>query len=185
MDAVRIISIVFGSLMMGALLGLIPFFFGRKKGHDTMGLVCMLVCMLASFLAGLYLSVPACLISVIVIAVQKKTGGNTGPYSDPYRNQYPNQYPNPYMSQDPNQYTNQYVNQDPNRNTNQYVNQDPNRYPNPGQGADSYYAGSQQAWQPGGSPQDPGAGWQNVSCPSCGTQLKPGTAYCTNCGKKL
>lgn len=31
MDAVRKISIVFGSLMMGALLGLIPFFFGRKR----------------------------------------------------------------------------------------------------------------------------------------------------------
>lgn len=150
MEAVRIISMFFGSLLMGALIGLIPFFYGRKKGHDTMGLVCMLVCMLASFILGLYLSVPACLISVIVIAVQKDSGGNAGPYSDPYRNQYPDQHPNPYMSQDPNQ----------------------------------HYTGGQQAWQPGG-PQDPNAGRQNVSCPSCGTQLKPGTAYCTNCGRKL
>lgn len=166
MNAVRIISIVFGSLLMGALLGLIPFFYGRKKGYDTMGVICMVLCMIGSFIAGLFLSVPICLVSVIVIAVKKKPTRDANSYYNPYNDQYMNQNPNQYMNQNPNQYTNQYT--DPNQNTNQY------------------YSNGQQAWGEAESgQQNSNVDVQNLCCPACGKQLKPGTAYCTNCGRKM
>lgn len=176
MVAVRIISIIFGALLMGALLGLIPFFFGRKKGKDTMGLVCMLLCMLGSFIAGLYLSAPICLISVIVIAVSK---GNQAGNADPYAGQYSNLYPNQYTDQNTSQYSNQYIGQNTGRYSDQYTGQNTGKYPN------QYYANAQQTVDPDHGQQGFHADFQYIYCPSCGKQLKPGTAYCTNCGRKL
>lgn len=173
MNAVRIISIVFGSLLMGALLGLIPFFYGRKKGYDTMGLICMVLCMIGSFIAGLFLSVPICLVSVIVIAVKKKPDGDANSYYNPHNDSYMNQNPNQYMNQNPNQYTNP--------NPNQYTNQ----YTDPNQNTNQYYSYGQQAWGAENGQQNSNADVQNLYCPACGKQLKPGTAYCTNCGRKM
>ena len=144
MNVIMIISRIFGSLCMGALIGLIPFLYAKKRGYDTMGLICMLICMLGSFLAGVFLSVPVCLISVIVIALQKDVKGSANPYQDPYINQnYQNIAP-------------------------RYTGNLPEQGQNNGQ-------------------QNRSADGQFIYCPHCKAQLtpKPGTAYCTNCGKKL
>jgi len=68
---VSLVAVLFGSIVSGGLVGLIPFFVGKKKNQERIGLIGLLVCMLASIVAGLYLSIPACLITVIIILVKE------------------------------------------------------------------------------------------------------------------
>ncbi len=63
---------IIGSLLAGALIGLIPFFLGRKYGKATLGIVGLVVCILCNFLLGMLLSIPACLVFVLIIMLTRK-----------------------------------------------------------------------------------------------------------------
>lgn len=77
MDASYMIGTIIGSLIAGCIVGLPPFIWARKKGHNTLGVVSILLCVLGNFILGLYLSVPICIIFLIVIAVKKSTTNTT------------------------------------------------------------------------------------------------------------
>lgn len=68
-----IIATIAGAVIMGGIVGLIPFFLGKKKGFQTLGTVGLLGCILANFLIGLYGSIPVCIVFLIIIAVKKST----------------------------------------------------------------------------------------------------------------
>ncbi|MDE6621229.1 MAG: hypothetical protein K2K74_12215 [Lachnospiraceae bacterium] len=66
------VGLLAGALIGGAIIGLIPFFLGRKWGKQQLGTVGLVVCILCNFLLGLWLSIPACLIIIIVMLLTRK-----------------------------------------------------------------------------------------------------------------
>lgn len=67
-----VIGTIIGSILGGALVGLIPFFLGRKYGKSTLGIIGLVVCIFCNFLLGFLLSIPACLIFVLIIILTRK-----------------------------------------------------------------------------------------------------------------
>lgn len=62
-------AMIFGALMMGALLGLIPGIIGYKKDKQRLAIGGFIACVIGSFIMGLFLSVPICIIFTIIILV--------------------------------------------------------------------------------------------------------------------
>ncbi len=62
-----LIGYLVGSLVIGALLGLIPFFLGRRRGADGLG-TAGLICCIISNLFGL--GIVAAIIFVIIILIK-------------------------------------------------------------------------------------------------------------------
>ncbi|MDE6221837.1 MAG: hypothetical protein K2G51_15680 [Lachnospiraceae bacterium] len=71
-NSAYLIGTVVGALFAGALIGLIPFFLGRKWGKQRLGTVGLVVCILCNFLLGIWLSIPACLIIIVVMLLTRK-----------------------------------------------------------------------------------------------------------------
>lgn len=69
---------VIGSLVMGALLGLIPGIVGYRKGKQGLALGGFFACVAGSFLLGLFLSVPLCIIFTTVILVSGRGSSRSG-----------------------------------------------------------------------------------------------------------
>lgn len=67
-----LIGTLIGALLGGVIIGLIPFFLGRKYGKSTLGIVGLVVCILGNFLLGFFLSIPACLVFVLIILLTRK-----------------------------------------------------------------------------------------------------------------
>ena len=67
-----LIGVIIGALLVGGILGLIPFFIAKKKDFTVMGVVCLILCIVAGFIGGIFLAAPVCLISVIVILIRSK-----------------------------------------------------------------------------------------------------------------
>ena len=65
-------SVIFGALLMGALLGLIPGIVGYKKGKQGLAIGGFIACVVGSFLLGLALSIPACIIFTAIILISSK-----------------------------------------------------------------------------------------------------------------
>ncbi len=65
-------AVIFGSLVMGAIIGLIPYFEGKSLGMKKAGNICWGICILANFLSGLLLSIPVCIVCIIVLLVKAK-----------------------------------------------------------------------------------------------------------------
>ncbi len=63
------VGVIFGSLMMGALLGLIPGIIGYKKGKKGLAIAGFLCCVGGSFILGLFLSIPMCIIFTVLIVL--------------------------------------------------------------------------------------------------------------------
>lgn len=72
MDTTYAFAVIIGAVVMGAVIGLIPFFIGRSRGHMTAGVVCWILCIIGNFFLGLLLSVPICIVSVVVLFCLKK-----------------------------------------------------------------------------------------------------------------
>ena len=62
-----IIGYTVGMLTIGALLGLIPFFLGRKRGADELGTAGLICCIVSNFFG---LGIIAAIIFVIIILVR-------------------------------------------------------------------------------------------------------------------
>lgn len=71
-SSASIFGTIIGALIAGVIVGLIPFFLGRKWGKQRLGTVGLVVCILCNFLLGLMLSVPACLVFVIIMLLTRK-----------------------------------------------------------------------------------------------------------------
>jgi MFS family permease len=76
-------GVVFAALLVGMLCGLIPWFFGRRRGHPGVAAAGMLTCVVAGFIGGLIAAVPTALVFAIVIALlsapKKKVRAGAGP----------------------------------------------------------------------------------------------------------
>ena len=72
-----------GNLMVGALLGLIPFVLGQSVGHVKLGRVGFLCTVVAAFVGGIFLAVPTALGFVIAITLRwRRTKQATLPVSN-------------------------------------------------------------------------------------------------------
>ena len=93
-SAAYVFGVVVGSVVMGLIVGLPPFIWGRKKGQKTAALISMLLCVLGNFIAGLLLSIPICIVTLIVIALLKnKTTITQNTVQNTYQNSFQNNNP--------------------------------------------------------------------------------------------
>lgn len=63
-------GVIVGAIVMGALLGLIPFFIGRKGGHEKGGWISLALCVVGNFIGGIVLSIPICGICSFILWVK-------------------------------------------------------------------------------------------------------------------
>lgn len=73
MDIAYLLGAIIGSLISGALVGLIPLFLGKKFNKVKLGQIGFAGCLLGSFLAGLLLSIPICIIFSAIIIISDNT----------------------------------------------------------------------------------------------------------------
>lgn len=69
------IGLIVGSIGMGIVMGLIPFFIAKKNGRKDLGMIGIVICVFANFLSGIYLSIPACIaysIAMVIVTRKKK-----------------------------------------------------------------------------------------------------------------
>ena len=78
MDSSKLVAMVFGALIGGTLCGLIPYFFGKKRGQPTLGVVGLVCCIVAGLIAGVILALPTAGVFAIIIAV-RPSGQVPGP----------------------------------------------------------------------------------------------------------
>lgn len=64
------IARIIGALVMGGIIGLIPYFFAKNRGNETLGMVGLLACVLCNFISGIYLSIPCCIVFGIIILLK-------------------------------------------------------------------------------------------------------------------
>ena len=77
MDPTRLIAMAIGAVVGGTLCGLIPYFFGKKRGQPTLGIVGLVCCIVGGLLAGLILALPVAGVFALIIAVRKDEGTPT------------------------------------------------------------------------------------------------------------
>lgn len=65
-------AVIFGALMMGVILGLIPGIVGYKMGKQGLAIGGFIACVIGSFLWGVFLSVPMCVIFTVIILISSK-----------------------------------------------------------------------------------------------------------------
>lgn len=67
MDIFYFIGLLIGSLGAGALVGLIPWFLGKKRGNQSMGKIGLITCIVAGFIGGFTYAVPVAIIFAVII----------------------------------------------------------------------------------------------------------------------
>ena len=72
MDGAFLVGVVIGSLVMGALVGLIPLIVGLKKQAKGLAIAGFVACIVANFILGLLLSLPVAIVFLIIIIVTTK-----------------------------------------------------------------------------------------------------------------
>ncbi len=96
-----LIATIAGAVVMGGVVGLIPYFVGKKRGLESMGQVCLILCILGNFIAGLYLSIPICLISLAVLLIKKGVNADSAQKAaGPQIPQHAPTQENPMLSQE-------------------------------------------------------------------------------------
>ncbi|MBQ1472873.1 MAG: hypothetical protein IIZ31_03700 [Lachnospiraceae bacterium] len=74
LDTAAVVGAIVGSLVAGALLGLIPLIIGLKKGKKGLAIGGFAACIVGSLIAGLLLNIPMCvLFTVLIFVLGKKT----------------------------------------------------------------------------------------------------------------
>lgn len=66
----RWLGLIVGGLLAGTLCGLIPYFFGKKRGQATLGIAGLVSCMVGGLIAGIILALPVAGVFALVIAVR-------------------------------------------------------------------------------------------------------------------
>ena len=70
-----IIAQIFGSLLMGALIGAFPLTIGFIKDQKKLAIGGFFACWIGSFIAGFFLSIPLCILFVVlIIRADRKSG---------------------------------------------------------------------------------------------------------------
>ena len=64
-----------GALIGGIIVGLIPFFLGKKRNNEGIGTAGLIACVVCNLLLGLLLSIPCCIVFVILILVKARGKG--------------------------------------------------------------------------------------------------------------
>ena len=67
MDSAYMLSVVIGSILMGAVIGAVPAISGAVKGRLGIGLGGFAACIICNFILGLILSIPACAVFMFFI----------------------------------------------------------------------------------------------------------------------
>jgi len=73
-----IIARIFGSLLMGAVIGAFPLTLGFIKNQKKLAIGGFFACWIGSFVYGLFLSIPLCILFVVLIfRADKKSRSDT------------------------------------------------------------------------------------------------------------
>lgn len=165
-----LIATIAGAVVMGGVVGLIPYFVGKKRGLESMGQVCLILCILGNFIAGLYLSIPICLISLAVLLIKKGVNADSAQKAaGPQIPQHAPTQENPMLSQE---------SRDSQAGMQYQASRDSQAGMQP-QGGGYSQTGSMQSHSAAGG------GGQSLFCAYCGTRNDDGSAYCINCGRRM
>ncbi len=69
---------LFGAFLIGALLGLIPFFVARSRGQQGLGVAGLLASIGGGLILGFLLAAPVALVFTIIALVRKPASGGPG-----------------------------------------------------------------------------------------------------------
>ena len=78
MDATKLVALLIGAVVGGTLCGLIPYFFGKKRGQPTLGIIGLVACIVGGLIAGIILALPVAGVFALVIAVRKGESSTPG-----------------------------------------------------------------------------------------------------------
>ena len=70
MDPAKLAGLIVGGLIAGSLCGLIPYFFGRKRGQPTLSVAGLLCCIVAGLISGIILALPVAGVFALIIAAR-------------------------------------------------------------------------------------------------------------------
>lgn len=80
MDVGFMIGAIFGGLISGCLIGLIPFLIGLKREQKRLGIIAITTCSVAGVLLGALLAIPIAVGFSVVILVKAKNCTMKCPY---------------------------------------------------------------------------------------------------------
>jgi len=84
-------GILFGALLGGAIVGLLPLLVGLHRGRRTFAFASWVSCIVANFLLGVFLSVPLAVVLTVIVCCMEKQGVQNlvgPPEAEPVRNIY-------------------------------------------------------------------------------------------------
>jgi len=84
-------GILFGALLGGAIVGLLPLIVGLRRGRRAFAFASWASCIVANFLLGIFLSVPLAVVLTVVALCLEKRGAQAGvcpPEVEPVGNIY-------------------------------------------------------------------------------------------------
>jgi len=84
-------GIIFGALLGGAIVGLLPLIVGLRRGRRTFAFVSWASCIGANFLLGVFLSVPVAVVLTVIVCCLERRGTRgvvCPPEVEPVRNIY-------------------------------------------------------------------------------------------------
>tara|TARA_Y100001970_G_scaffold222937_1_gene274374 strand:+ start:6955 stop:7191 length:237 start_codon:yes stop_codon:yes gene_type:complete len=72
-EAGYFVGVIFGALIMGAIIGLIPLILGINKGQKQLGIIGLVSCIVGSLILGLFLSIPIAIVFTIIILTKSNS----------------------------------------------------------------------------------------------------------------
>ena len=78
LDATKLVPMLIGAVISGTLCGLIPYFFGKKRGQPTLGIAGLVACIVGGLIAGIILALPVAGVFALIIAVRQGESSTPG-----------------------------------------------------------------------------------------------------------
>jgi hypothetical protein len=73
------VGLLIGSIGIGAICGLLPFFVAKSRNRSGFGVAALLTCMVCGFLGGIIFAGPAMIVFTFIVSMVK----NLDPFADP------------------------------------------------------------------------------------------------------
>jgi len=73
MDIAYTFGLIFGSLGMGALCGLAPFFLGKNYNNKNLGMIGFFACVISGFILGALLAIPVAGVFSLIIYLNRES----------------------------------------------------------------------------------------------------------------
>ena len=66
----KLVAMLIGGVIAGTLCGLIPYFFGKKRGQSKLGTIGLVSCIVSGMILGVILALPVAGVFALIIATR-------------------------------------------------------------------------------------------------------------------